>query len=84
MHHTTNGKEAPVIETLNESTFMQLGFSSVTSFVTFLDFVSNSLVAKPFSILSLRAADKQSSDSPNELDTSLVNSQLIYFWQEIQ
>ncbi len=40
-----------------------------------------SLVAQPFSVLSFRAADKKSSSSPTEADTSLVKSQLIYLEQ---
>jgi hypothetical protein len=36
-------------------------------------------VAEPFSVLSLRATDKKSSSSLNEVDISLVNSQLTYF-----
>ncbi len=37
-----------------------------------------------FSVLSLRAAGKMSGGSPDEVDTSLVKSQLIYWQQEIQ
>jgi hypothetical protein len=37
-----------------------------------------------FSVLSLRAAGKMSSGYPNEVDTSLVKSQLIYWQQEIK
>ncbi len=60
--------------------FVQLGFSSNGSlFVTSGVLCFDSLVAKLFSVLSLRAADKKSSGSPNEVDTSLVNSQLICF-----
>jgi hypothetical protein len=33
------------------------------------------------SVLNLRVADKKSSASPNKVDMSLVNSQLIYFVQ---
>jgi len=32
-----------------------------------------------FSVLSLRAGDKKSDSPQNEVDTSLVKSQLIYF-----
>ncbi len=36
------------------------------------------------STVRVRAAKKKSGSSPNEVDTSLVNSQLIYFQQEIE
>jgi len=61
---------------------MQLGFSyNGYLFVTFCQTVFQQSSDQTLSVLSLRAADKQSIGSPNELDTSLVNSQLIYFWQ---
>jgi hypothetical protein len=64
---------------------VQLGFSSNGYlFVTSGGLFQQSSGQTFFSVLSLRVADKKSSGFPNEVDISLVNSQLIYFQHEIQ
>ena len=59
------------------SLFVQMGFSSnVTSGTATL---TNFVKTINFSVLSLRAANKKSGGTPNEVATPLVKSQLIYF-----
>jgi hypothetical protein len=47
-------------------------FLLMVTFVTSGRLYCDSLVAKTFSVLSFRAADKKSSGFPNDVDTSLI------------
>jgi hypothetical protein len=59
------------------SLFVQMFFSSNVTLDTAT--LTNFVKTINFSVLSLRAANKSLAAPQNEVDTSLVKSQLIYF-----